>query len=349
VPRQRTKEAELTQQELNALAVTAPDLPSDHHHLYRCPQCGDIIDRRELGDVLLHEEPHTSPDEVGPEPFSFVEPMLPTLVMEPPGGDEWIHEIKYDGYRTQIIIDGSGVRAYTRNGFDWTDRYKNVLAAADYLKCGSAILDGEMIVQDEHGRSDFGGFKRALTQEPERLVFMGFDLLRLDGEDLRNMPLLERRTRLRELVGCHDPGCRIQYSEHVSGAGAPLFEAADQMGLEGIVSKKASSRYRSGRSRAWLKVKCWAEDEFVVTGVEPAKDGPAMAILARCNGEALTPAGAAAVTLAGAERERFWSAVEELRVNGTAPLAHPTHQMRVRARFLKGGDKLRHATLRALI
>jgi DNA ligase D-like protein (predicted ligase) len=267
--------------------------------------------------------------------------------MEPPEGDEWIHEIKYDGYRTQLIIDGSGVRAYTRNGFDWSDRYKNVLAAAADLKCGSAILDGEMIVQDEHGRSTFEGFKWALSREPERLVFMAFDLLRLDCEDLRSMPLLERRQRLQEVVGCYDPSCRIQYSEHVTGAGAALFEAADQMGLEGIVAKKASSRYRSGRSRSWLKVKCWAEDEFVVTGVEPAKDGPAMAILARDMGGGLMPAGAAAVTLAGAERERFWRAAEGLRVNGRSN--DPAPLLKVRARFLKGGGKLRHATLRGLV
>jgi DNA ligase D-like protein (predicted ligase) len=274
--------------------------------------------------------------------------MLPTLVMEPPDRDEWIHEIKYDGYRTQLLIDGSGVRAYTRNGFYWSERYRTVLAAVDDLKCGSAVLDGEMIVQDEHGRSDFEGFKRALSRGPERLVFMSFDLLWLDGEDLRDTPVLKRRQRLQELVGCHDPSCRIQYSEHVTGAGAALFEAADQMGLEGIVSKKASSRYRSGRSRSWLKVKCWAEDEFVVTGVEPAKDGPAMAILARSTGSSLEPAGAAAVTLAGAERERFWRAVEALRVNGL-PISGDDHGLKVRARFLKGGDKLRHATLRSLV
>jgi ATP-dependent DNA ligase len=118
------------------------------------------------------------------------------------------------------------------------------------------------------------------------------------------------------------------------------------MGLEGIVSKKVSSRYRSGRSRSWLKVKCWAEDEFVVTGVEPAKAGPAMAILARETGNVLKPAGAAAVTLAGAERERFWRAVENLPLKGTPN--EPRHQLKVRARFLKGGDKLRHATLRGL-
>jgi ATP-dependent DNA ligase len=202
-----------------------------------------------------------------------------------------------------------------------------------------------MIVQDEQGRSDFDGFKRALSQEPERLVFMRFDLLRLNGEDMRTMPLIERRQRLQELVGCHDPTCRLQYSEHVAGAGAALFDAADQMGLEGIVSKKMSSRYRSGRSQAWLKVKCWAEGVFVVTAVEPAKDGPAMAILAQDTGEELTPIGAAAVTLAGAERELFWRAVEELRLKGAAAIKNPDHQLRVRARFRKGSNKLRHATL----
>lgn len=149
-------------------------------------------------------------------------------------------------------------------------------------------------------------------------MFMGFDLLRLNGENLRSLPLLVRRERLQELVGCHDPSCRIHYSEHVTGAGHDLFEAADQMGREGIVSKKAHSRYRSGRSRSWLKVKCRAEEEFLVIGIEPARNGAAMALLAREAAGALEPAGAAAVTLGGKERERCWRAAEAIKKDNAA-------------------------------
>jgi ATP-dependent DNA ligase len=129
-PQRATSKRARTRSELNARPVTAPDLPSDHQRLYRCSQCGDIVNRRQLGDVLLHAEPHTSSEQLGTGGLAFIEPMLPTLVMEPPAGDDWIHEIKYDGFRTQLIIDGSGVRAFTRNGFDWSGKYGRVLAAA---------------------------------------------------------------------------------------------------------------------------------------------------------------------------------------------------------------------------
>jgi bifunctional non-homologous end joining protein LigD len=353
MPRRRILETvELpTREQLNALPVAAPDLPAEHHHLYRCPQCGDVVDRRQLGDVLLHEEPHDH-SLAQPERLGFVEPMLPTLIAEAPEGDDWLHEIKYDGYRTQLVIDGAGVRAFTRNGFDWSDRYPSPLRAAGEVRCSSAILDGEMIVQDELGRSDFGAFKSAMLREPERIVFMAFDLLHLDGADLRPAPLIERRARLQELVGCHDPSCCIQYSEHVIGGGGAMFNACDRMGLEGIVSKRLRSRYRSGRTRDWLKVKCWAEGEFVVVGLERGQDGPPMALLARESGVGLEYAGGAAVTLGGGDRERFWRAVERLSTGepiAGAPRKAPAQwlrpELRVRARYLKGSGKLRHATV----
>jgi DNA ligase D-like protein (predicted ligase) len=352
----RTPTAErLTRGALNTLPVTAPDLPSEHHHLYRCAECGLLVDRRELGDVLHHERCGHEP--IGPLlGLGFIDPMLPTLVREAPEGDDWLHEIKHDGYRTQLVIDGADMRAFTRYGFDWTDRYRLVLHAAGELDCSSATIDGEMIVQDEAGRSDFQAFKRAMEREPERLVFMAFDLLHLNGTDIRPEPLIDRRRRLQDLVGRHDPGCRIQYSEHVVGNGAALFAAADNLGLEGIVSKKLSSRYRSGRSRSWLKVKCFAEADFVVIGVQRGDSGPPTALLAREEAGALVYAGGAAVTLSGADREKFWRSAEKLAVEGPPlPIArgtaaswlHPVLQFR--ARYLKGSDKLRHATLCGLI
>src|SRR5215210_2357874 len=149
--------------------------------------------------------------------LQFIEPMLPTLVREAPEGQDWLHEIKYDGFRTQLVLDGANARAFTRRGFDWSDRYTPILDAAIELGCASAIVDGEMIVQDEEGRSDFHAFQNAMRHEPERLVFMAFDLLYIDGRDVRSAPLFERRERLFDLIGYHDPGCRIQHSEHVVG------------------------------------------------------------------------------------------------------------------------------------
>lgn len=282
--------------------------------------------------------------------------MLPTLVQEAPEGNDWLHEVKYDGYRTQLIIDSEGIRAFTRRRFDWSDRYRTIIQAARDLSCTSAIIDGEAIVQDQQGRSDFEAFRAALDSEPNRLVFMAFDLLHRDGEDLPSAPLIQRRHELQELIGCHDPECRIQYSEHVIGGGGAMFSACDRMGLEGIVSKKLNSGYRSGRSKQWLKIKCWAEGEFVVVGFEPAKDGPAVALLARDTPQGLQYAGGAAITLSQSERDQFWRAVDRLAIaepvagmpkSKTGAALKP--EMRVTARHLKGDAKLRHATLTALL
>jgi ATP-dependent DNA ligase len=282
--------------------------------------------------------------------------MLPTLVSEAPEGDDWLHEIKYDGFRTQLVLCGREGRAFTRRGFDWSERYTPVLNAALDLGPDSAIIDGEMIVQDEQGRSDFHAFEHAMRHEPHRLVFMAFDLLHLNGEDLRSALLIERRERLFELIVCHDPGCRIQHSEHVIGGGGALFNACDRMGLEGIVSKRIRSRYRTGRSPQWLKVKCWAEGEFVVVGIEPADGGPAVAMLARETTPGLEYAGGAAITLAEGDREQFWRRVDGLvcaewlggvSLGRKAQRLRP--EMRVRARYLKGSGKLRHATISAVL
>jgi bifunctional non-homologous end joining protein LigD len=212
-----------------------------------------------------------------------------------------------------------------------------------------------MIVQDESSRSDFTALRPAMFRQPERIVFMGFDLLHLNGKDWRRAPTVERREALQRLLGRHDPFHRVQYSDHVIGGGGAMFNVCDRMGLEGIVSKKVRSRYISGRSTQWLKVKCWAEDEFIVLGIEPGENGPAIARLARQTDEGLEYAGGAAITLGGAERDRFWSEAERLTTDKPGegcPKSRKarwlTPEMRVRARFLKGSDKLRHATLSAV-
>ena len=180
------------------------------------------------------------------------------------------------------------------------------------------------------------------------------DLLHFDGRDLRGTPLIERRAKLRALVGEGD-GC-IGFSEEFDGDAATLFAAVDRMGLEGIVSKKATSRYRSGRSTSWLKTKCTAESEFVVLGYEHEPGQAAFALLAREEAGRLIYAGSAFITLGGAEGERFWSrtahvatgkpALKELRTR-RAQWLKP--ELRVRVRHLKGGDKLRHATVSGVL
>jgi DNA ligase D-like protein (predicted ligase) len=280
--------------------------------------------------------------------------MAPTLADEVPTGDDWLHEIKHDGYRTQLVVDGGQARAFTRRGYDWTGRYPAIVATAERLFCASAVIDGEVIVQDAQGRSDFGAFRAAMSSRPEELIFMAFDLLHLNGRDLRSAPLLERRARLEELLGANDPGCCIHFSDHVMGSGQALFEAAEAAGLEGIVSKRVGGRYRSGPAKSWLKVKCFGEDEFVVIGTARGERAP-VALLARLTSEGLEYAGAAMVTLADPEREAFWRANELLKTERPAlPMALRKEtswlrpEMKVRARFMRGEEMLRHATVRAI-
>jgi bifunctional non-homologous end joining protein LigD len=211
--------------------------------------------------------------------LGFIKPELPTLVAEPPTGEGWIHEIKHDGYRTLIVIDRGQVRAFTRNGNDWTAAYRRVVDACSKLACKTAVLDGEIVVQDENGLTDFDALRSAIYTAPHRIVFFAFDLLHLDGKDLRGCPLLERRALLRRLIK-PDPRCPIQFSDQVAGDGASFFRAASDLGLEGIVSKRAASQYRSGPSRSWLKTKNMIEGEFILLGTERDANGIPWALLA---------------------------------------------------------------------
>ncbi len=287
----------------------------------------------------------------------FIEPLLPTLVDQPPVGETWQHEIKHDGYRTQLALAVDRAQAFTRNGYDWSEKYRPILTAARQPDRLSAILDGEMIVQDERGRSDYDAFRRALGRQPDRLVFYAFDLLGLDGRDLRAAPLIERRDLLRELVGAHNPTFPIQFSEAVAGSGADLLQAACGMGLEGIVSKRLDSPYRSGRQTTWLKTKCYEEGEFTVIGAEHEPGSPAFALLARETGDGLAYVGSAFVTLAGTSRDRFWESVEQHRrsrpvvdVKDGKGRRWTDPVMRVRVQFLAGEHgKLRHASIKALL
>jgi len=145
--------------------------------------------------------------------LEFIQPQLATSVNHPPPRAGWIHEVKHDGYRTLLIIERRKARAYTRNGFDWTERYSGITKGAAKLDGRSAIIDGEVIVQDERGVSDFEGLKSAIRWRPQSLVFCAFDLLHLNGKDFRERPLLERRAKLRELVPSgHTRFCSVRNS-----------------------------------------------------------------------------------------------------------------------------------------
>jgi ATP-dependent DNA ligase len=151
----------------------------------------------------------------------FIPPQLATSVDTPPEGENWFHEIKHDGYRSQVLIERGQVRVLTRNGHDWTDRYASIVAAAANLNCKSAIIDGEAIVQDGDGISDFESLSFAMRWRPDAIILYAFDLMHLNG-DIHRLPLLERRSLLKALVG-NDDESRIQFSEEFVGdAGALL-------------------------------------------------------------------------------------------------------------------------------
>ena len=244
--------------------------------------------------------------------LGFIEPQLASPVDQPPGGKHWIHEIKHDGYRCQVLLERGYARVFTRNGYDWSDRYPSIAHAAAKLPCLSAIIDGEAIVQDQNGASDFDALSSAMRWRPDSVMLYAFDLMHLNGRDLRSQPLFERRALLKGLLGS-DEESRIQFSEEFGGDGDALFNACAEHGLEGIVSKHALAPYSSGRSKTWLKTKCFIESTFVVVGTDrDRKTGAVRALLAHNDGSGLNYAGAAFIALAGDERAQFFAELERL-------------------------------------
>lgn len=270
---------------------------------------------------------------------------MPTLVDDPPEGSDWIHEIKYDGYRSQIVIDGDSTRIFTRRGHDWSAKYHPLVAEAKGLGLERAIIDGEIVVADMQGKPRFGDLRAAITSRPEALVFMAFDLLHVEDHDLRRMAVEERRHILRDMV---PPGGRIQFSEELDGEARTIFAKIERAGLEGMVSKRLGSRYRSGVSREWLKAKCYTEDVFDVAGVlrEPGK--PTMALMAN-RGEYI---GGAFITLPKI-RERLWARVQAKAKPPAGFKPRPGAEwvepgIRARVKFLRGEEMLRHASVKSI-
>lgn len=195
-------------------------------------------------------------------------PQLATLAEQAPIGPGWVHEIKYDGYRTLVFFDQGEVRMITRNGVDWTHRYGALAKAFAKLPCKTALIDGEIVVQDPRGVAKLDLLEHALSEsDSHAMTYFAFDLVYLDGHDLTAATLADRRQALDALLGpLVDARSQIQLSDHFEGEGAALFAQASRMGIEGIVSKKADSRYVQQRSASWLKVKRVEIDEFVVVG-----------------------------------------------------------------------------------
>jgi len=218
----------------------------------------------------------------GTVPAVFVPPQLATLVSGPPRGDGWVHEIKFDGYRLLVVIEQGKVRLYTRAGNDWSDRFPPLCKAFAKIELESAVIDGEAVNATGDGGDSysFHSLQNALsTGNLRRLRYYAFDLLYLDGVDLRSQPLVERKAQLQRLL--EQAPQILQYSQHFSEPGDQILAQACQMALEGIVSKQAQAPYRSGRTTSWLKSKCIHEQEFVIGGYteQPKHPGTLGALL----------------------------------------------------------------------
>jgi len=199
------------------------------------------------------------PEEISPE--------LATLVDSPPSGDGWLHEVKFDGYRLISVLDGGKVRILTRNGKDWTARFGGIADVLKTLPVKNAVLDGEAVVLNKDGISDFQALQNALKESRKgALHYFVFDLLYHDGFDLTRAPLIDRKTLLRKILNGSGKSGALRYSDHIVGKGDAVFENACSMSLEGIVSKRAAAPYVQRRTRDWLKVKCHKRQEFVIGG-----------------------------------------------------------------------------------
>ena len=218
----------------------------------------------------------------------FIKPQLASLKTKAPQGNQWLHEIKYDGYRVQVHLNRGRKKVFTRNGLDWTKRFTEIAGALAIP--GEAIIDGEVVVVHE-GRTNFSELQAELAAGRQgRLVYYAFDLLWRDG-DLRKLPQIERKQALLDLLGENGIELPVLYSEHLTGDGQEMFEHAAKLNWEGIVSKRADAPYRSERTEAWLKIKTVQKGKFPVIGFIKDPSGVAALYLGKREGKDLVYMG----------------------------------------------------------
>ncbi|HKS54752.1 MAG TPA: DNA ligase D [Steroidobacteraceae bacterium] len=251
----------------------------------------------------------------GPVP-DFIEPELAKLVEAPPEGDDWAHEAKLDGYRMQLRVAAHEATLKTRKGLDWTDKFQPLAAAA--AKLPDCIIDSEVCALDPNGAPDFGALQAALSEgDVDDLVLFAFDLLHLEGTDLREQPLHERKALLKKLLASHKFGAksRIRYVDHFAARAADVLESACKMNLEGIISKRLDSPYRGGRVGDWTKAKCRAGHEVVIGGWTREAGQLRSLLVGVYDGKMLVPVGRVGT---GFSREKAHELMKKLK-----PLASP--------------------------
>ncbi|HYD07332.1 MAG TPA: DNA ligase D, partial [Reyranella sp.] len=217
------------------------------------------------GDTAVAPESRAAPKKVRSMP-AFIEPQLTKLVDQPPSEAGWVHEVKFDGYRLQLrIVDGKATLK-TRKGLDWTPKFRAIADVAEQLP--DCMIDGEACALDKEGSPDFSALQLALSEgRSQDIVFFVFDLMFAEGEDLRPLPLVERKARLQELLSrLKDKKKQIRYVDHLETAGDAVLASACEMGLEGIISKRRDASYQSTRNDNWRKAKCRAGQEVIIAG-----------------------------------------------------------------------------------
>jgi bifunctional non-homologous end joining protein LigD len=192
----------------------------------------------------------------------FIEPALATSIEKVPAGERWIHEIKFDGYRVQVHLANEAVKIFTRRGNDWTKRFKKVAHDAWRIKAASAVIDGEIVVPAADGTTDFSVLQNELKGTSKAIVLVAFDLLYLNGQEIRNEPLVRRKAELKKIIA----GTDVQFSESFEIEGREMFAHACKLGLEGVVSKVRDSAYASGRGNNWVKKTCAQRETLAIAG-----------------------------------------------------------------------------------
>lgn len=318
-------------------------------------------------DQVAQSQPRRRRDPAQPNlPFDpmpdRIEPCLALLKSSPPTGPDWIYEIKWDGYRLAIHIEPDGVRIITRGGHDRTDRFPTIAEAARRLGVRTAIIDGEAVVLDEHGRSDFGALQRSLggrggKKASTEAILYAFDLMYFDGHDLTGTELSVRRHLLGDLLA--DVDGAIQFSEDVAGDPEDLLANACSLGLEGIITKHRDRPYRSGRTGDWLKIKCIRSESFMIVGYEQsavARGGIGSLLLAARRGSGWVSVGSVGTGFKERDAVYLKTTLDKLKtktpvipLNGkNLVFAQPTLIAEIEFRGWTDDGSIRHASYKGL-